>query len=520
MANEQILWADDEIELLTPHIIFLQTKGYDVTTVNNGLDAVEEVKKKYFDLVFLDENMPGISGLEVLKEMKEYRGDLPIVMITKNEEEDVMEDAIGTKIDDYLIKPVNPNQILLSIKKILDKRSLVNEKTTSGYQQEFRNIGLAVNEKLSFEEWKSLYKKLVNWEIRFDKSHDTGMEEVFSMQKQEANKSFCKYVEDNYLDFIPYENSKAPIMSHTLIRKGVLPEHDSSKPFFFLLIDNLRFDQWKVISPLISEYFRVDKEDLYLSILPTTTQYCRNSIFAGLMPADIEKRFPGKWSNDEDEGGKNNYEEDFLTDLFKRLMVKFKTKYTKVVNLDQAKAMLDDIPNMMSNDFNAIVYNFVDSLSHARTDYKIMRELAEEEPAYRSLTLSWFEHSPLWDAMKKIAEKGGKIVISTDHGSVRVTDPVKVIGDKNTTTNLRYKTGKNLTYNKKEVFEIAKPETALLPRQHLSSSFIFTRENGYFVYPNNMNHYTKYYHNTFQHGGISLEEMFIPLITLSAKPGK
>jgi CheY-like chemotaxis protein len=517
MANEHILWADDEIELLKPHILFLENKGYKVSTVNNGRDAIDEVKKQYFDIIFLDENMPGISGLEVLKQVKEYRNDLPVVLITKNEEEGMMEDAIGTKIDDYLIKPAHPNQILLSIKKILEKRELVKEKTTSGYQQEFRNIGITMGERMGFDDWKNLYKKLVYWEMSFDQSNGTGMEEVFKMQKQEANKNFCRFVEDNYIKFLPYDNAQAPIMSHTLMRRGILTEKEDNKPFFFILIDNLRFDQWRTISPLISEYFRVEKEDLYLSILPTSTQYCRNSIFAGLMPSDIEKRFPGKWSNDEDEGGKNNFEGDFFTDLLGRLRKPFKTKYTKVVNLDQAKDMLDDIPNMFANDMNVIVYNFVDSLSHARTDYKIMRELAEEEPAYRSITLSWFEHSPLWEAMKKIAEKGGKIVISTDHGSVRVSEAIKVIGDKKTTSNLRYKTGKNLSYNKKEVFEITKPEDGFLPKQHLSSNYIFARENGYFVYPNNQNHYSNYYDNTFQHGGISIEEMLIPLITLAAK---
>lgn len=517
MANEIILWADDEIELLKPHIIFLENKGYQITTVNNGLDALEEVKNNYFDLVFLDENMPGISGLEVLKKMKEVRNDLPVVMITKSEEEGVMEDAIGTKIDDFLIKPVNPNQILLSIKKILDKRELVKDKTTAAYQQEFMQIGMAVNDTLTFEDWKNLYKKLVFWEMNFDQSKDTGMEEVFKTQMQDANRSFCKFIENNYFKFLPYDNANAPIMSHTLFRRGILPEYSQDKPFFFILIDNLRFDQWRTISPIISNYFRIDKEDMYLSILPTTTQYSRNAIFSGLMPLDIDKRFQGKWSSDEDEGGKNNFESDFLTDLLVRLRKNLKTSFTKITNLEQAKQMFDNVQNLMNNDLNVIVYNFVDALSHARTDYKIMRELAEDERAYRSVTLSWFEHSPLWDAMKKIAEKCGKIVVSTDHGSIKVNEPVKVIGDKNTTTNLRYKTGKNLSYNKKEVFEILKPEQAMLPKIHLSSNYIFTKENGYFVYPNNLNHYSNYYHNTLQHGGVSMQEMMIPLITLNAK---
>ncbi|NUM32065.1 MAG: PglZ domain-containing protein [Bacteroidetes bacterium] len=517
MANERILWADDEIELLKPHIIFLENKGYNITTVNNGLDALDEVKSNYFDLVFLDENMPGIPGLEVLKTIKELKNDLPVVMITKSEEEGVMEDAIGTKIDDFLIKPLNPNQVLLSIKKIIDKRELVKDKTTSDYQKEFMQIGMAVNDSLSFEEWKNLYKKLVYWEMNFDKSKETGMEDIFRTQLQDANRSFCKFVESNYLKFLPYDNANAPIMSHTLMRRGILPEYKEGIPFFFILIDNLRFDQWRTIAPLLSENFRIEKEELYLSILPTTTQYSRNAIFSGLMPIDIQKRFQGKWSNDEDEGGKNNFEADFFSDLMQRLRKNLKTSFTKITNIDMAKQMLDNIPNLMENDMNVIVYNFIDALSHARTDYKIMRELAEDERAYRSVTYSWFEHSPLFEAMKKIAEKGGRIVISTDHGSVKVDEPIKVIGDKNTTTNLRYKTGKNLSFNKKEVFEIQKPEDGGLPKIHLSSNFIFARENGYFVYPNNLNHYSNYYQNTLQHGGISIQEMLVPLITLASK---
>ena len=516
MQDIQILWADDEIDLLKPHIMFLEAKGYGVTTVNNGLDAVDYVKTNSYDLVFLDENMPGIGGLDALSQIKELREDLPVIMITKSEEEHIMEDAIGSKIEDYLIKPVNPKQILLSIKKAIDNKRLVTQKVTTKYQQEFRNIMMALMEKLDFETWKSLYKKLVYYELEIQRSNETGMEEVLHTQKSEMNREFVKYIEKNYLDFLDYDNSDAPVMSHTLMNKKIVPEIGED-PVFLILIDNLRFDQWRFLQPIISELFRVEDEDMYLSILPTTTQYCRNSLFAGLLPIDIENRFPGKWSNDEDEGGKNLHEQFFLEDLLKRLRVNAKTSYTKVVHLNQGKDLVDDIPNLFQNDFNVIVYNFVDTLSHARTDYKVMRELAEDEAAYRSLTLSWFEHSPLYDALKRIAEKKAKVIITTDHGSVKVSDPVKVIGDKKTTTNLRYKTGKNLAFDKKEVFEIKDPKKAGLPVQHISSNFVFCRNNDFFVYPNNLNHYAKYYKDTIQHGGISIEEMMVPLIKLRSK---
>ncbi len=516
MQDIQILWADDEIDLLKPHIMFLEAKGYGVTTVNNGLDAVDYVKTNSYDLVFLDENMPGIGGLDALSQIKELREDLPVIMITKSEEEHIMEDAIGSKIEDYLIKPVNPKQILLSIKKAIDNKRLVTQKVTTKYQQEFRNIMMALMEKLDFETWKSLYKKLVYYELEIQRSNETGMEEVLHTQKSEMNREFVKYIEKNYLDFLDYDNSDAPVMSHTLMNKKIVPEIGED-PVFLILIDNLRFDQWRFLQPIISELFRVEDEDMYLSILPTTTQYCRNSLFAGLLPIDIENRFPGKWSNDEDEGGKNLHEQFFLEDLLKRLRIDAKTSYTKVVHLNQGKDLVDDIPNLFQNDFNVIVYNFVDTLSHARTDYKVMRELAEDEAAYRSLTLSWFEHSPLYDALKRIAEKKAKVIITTDHGSVKVSDPVKVIGDKKTTTNLRYKTGKNLAFDKKEVFEIKDPKKAGLPVQHISSNFVFCRNNDFFVYPNNLNHYAKYYKDTIQHGGISIEEMMVPLIKLRSK---
>ena len=517
MTKVRILWADDEIDLLKPHILFLQQKGYDVSTSNNGDEAVDMVRENQYDIVFLDENMPGLTGLETLTIIKEISPNLPVVMITKSEEESIMEDAIGSNISDYLIKPVNPNQILLCLKKNLDTQNLVSQKTTMGYQQEFRNIGMDIGGNLDFEEWKDIYKKLISWELKLEKSKDEGMNDVFKMQKEEANQAFFKYIQKNYTNWVG-GNEERPILSHTLMREKVFPKIDSAKkPIFFVLIDNLRFDQWKIIQPLIEKSFYVRSEDLYYSILPTATQYARNSLFSGLMPSEIEKKYPQYWSGENDEGSKNRYEKELFEELLKRYGRHKKVSYHKVLNLDYGRRLADNMHQLLNSDFNIIVYNFVDMLSHARTEMDMIRELADDEAAYRSLTLSWFEHSPLYDMMQFIAEKGCEMIITTDHGSMRVDDPVKVIGDKMTNTNLRYKTGKSLNYNPKEVFAVRNPRDIFLPRTNVSSSYIFGKPGSFFAYPNNYNYYVKYYKNTFQHGGISLEEQMIPLITLQPK---
>jgi DNA-binding response OmpR family regulator len=516
MEKINILWVDDEIDLLKPHILFLEQKGYHLETANNGNDALDLIDKKHFDLVLLDENMPGITGIETLNKIKSKNNDLPVVMITKSEEEHIMEDAIGSKISDYLIKPVNPNQILLSIKKNLENKRLISEKTTSGYQQEFRNIGMSLSDKLSFNEWCDVYRKLVYWELELENTRDNSMAEVLKMQKSEANLLFARFIEENYTAWLNGKNNP-PVLSHTLMKNKVLTEADGQQPVFFLVIDNLRYDQWKILQPIISEYFRVDKEELYCSILPTATQYARNAMFAGLLPSEIEKRFPKLWINDEEEGGKNLSEPDFLADQLKRLGKNYKHSYHKVTNFSFGKKLAENLSNLFQNQFNVIVYNFVDMLSHARTEMEIIRELADDEAAYRSITLSWFEHSPLLDIIKQIADKKGKLIITTDHGTIKVTEPSKVVGDRNTNTNLRYKQGKSLDYVKKDVLEIRNPLDAYLPKVHVSSAFVFIKGDKFFAYPNNYNHYVNYYKNTFQHGGISLEEMIIPFVVLNPK---
>lgn len=517
MDGAKILWVDDEIGMLKAHILFLEQKGYEVKTTNNGADALEMVRSEPYDIVFLDEQMPGLSGIETLEQIKEDFPGLPVVMITKSEEETIMEEAIGSKISDYLIKPVNPKQILLSLKKNLENKKLVSEKTTSQYQQAFNPLGMKISGDLDHSEWADIYKSLIRWELELVKSTDSGILEILNMQKQEASAVFAKFIENNYQNWISGKTTNRPVLSHTLFKEKLFPRLHSNKTIFLILIDNLRYDQWKVIQPIIEQNFRVVSDHTFYSILPTVTQYARNSMFAGLLPAEIERKYPQYWLGEDDEGTKNQFEGELLDEYLKRYGKNIKYSYTKVLNLTVGKKLVENLPNMMSNNLNVIVYNFVDMLSHARTEMEIIRELADDEAAYRSLTLSWFEHSPLKGIIEYLGEKGAELIITTDHGSIRVNDPVKVLGDRNTNTNLRYKTGKALQFNQREVFEVKNPHDIYLPRVNVSSSFIFCKRNDFFAYPNNYNHYVNYYRNTFQHGGISLEEMIIPYIELKPK---
>ncbi len=513
MSQPTILWADDEIDLLKPHILFLKSKGYNVITVNNGRDALELVGEQHFDLIILDENMPGLTGLETLSLIKLEHHHIPVIMITKSEEENIMDQAVGNKIADYLIKPVNPNQILLSIKKNLHSEQLVSERTTSSYQQEFGKITSLINDSYSIEDWYELYNKLVFWELQLA-STDTNMDELLSMQKTEANSAFAKFIKKNYEKWVTQEDH--PLMSNEIFKTKVFPLLDNNEKVFFILIDNFRLDQWKTIKPLLSDYFTFD-EDQYCSILPTATQYARNAIFSGLMPDKISKMFPDLWIDEDEEEGKNINESPLIETQFNRYRRHCRFSYNKINDSATGEKLIRDFSNLENNDLNVIVLNFIDMLSHARTESKMIRELASTNAAYRSLTESWFKHSSALELFKKIAEKGYKIILTTDHGTIRVNNPIKVVGDKNTNTNLRYKVGKNLSYNPKQVFEIKRPELFGLPSPNISSTYIFANNNDFIAYPNNYNYYVQYYTDTFQHGGISMEEMIIPLITLTAK---
>jgi CheY-like chemotaxis protein len=518
MPNIKILWIDDEIETLKPQLFFLNKKSYDVVTVSNGYDGLEALEKDdSIDLVFLDESMPGLTGLETLAKIKEIRPIIPVVMITKNEAENIMEEAIGAQITDYLIKPVNPNQILLILKKIVDNDRLIKEKISSDYQQEFRNIITDISSGLDHDQWGKTYMKLVNWELKLDAGKALEMSEILINQKNDANSEFSKYIAKNYLRWLENED-EGPVLSHELFKKMVFPRMESGVPTIVILLDNLRFDHWKVFEPLVLEFFKKESEDFFYSILPSTTQYSRNAIFSGLMPKDIETRFPDLWRNDFDEGGKNMYEEELLRDHIKRVFRRdIKLYFHKIFNTKVAKNIYDNANDLLNYDFAFLVYNMIDMISHARTESDVLKALANDEKAYRSIILSWFTNSPLFQTLQFLSRKDVRVIITTDHGTIRVARPSKVIGDRETTTNLRYKTGKNLQYNSKDVFVIDRPANAGLPVTHISSKFIFAKEDFYFVYPNNYTHFSKLYQDTFQHGGISMEEMICPLVSLRSK---
>ncbi len=513
MNQFTILWVDDEIDLLKPHILFLEDKNYEVVTCKSGQEALEEIGQKRFDIVFLDENMPGISGIETLSEIKQMEASLPVVMITKSEEEYIMEEAIGSKIADYLIKPVNPNQILLSLKKNLDHSRLVSEKTTANYRQEFQKIAMDLSMVNTWQEWAELYKKLIYWELQLEDIEDTGMFEILESQKIEANTQFGKFVEGHYQGWF---GGDGPVMSHTLFREWVMRDM-ADMPTLLVVIDNLRYDQWYAFEDTLSPYFKKTREEPFYSILPTATQYARNAIFSGLTPSDMEKRHPDWWKNDTDEGGKNLHEADFLGAQIKRLGLDIQWEYHKISSLRQGRNLSQNFRSQKDNDLTVIVYNFVDMLSHARTEMEVIKELASNDKAYRSLTLSWFRNSPLLEIIQQAQTLGMRLIITTDHGTINVKQPSKVIGDKETSLNLRYKTGRSLTYEEKDVLAAKNPEDLHLPRLNMSSSFIFAKNDLFFAYPNNYNHYVSYYRNTYQHGGVSLEEMVIPYVVLDPR---
>ena len=515
MSEIRILWVDDEIDLLKPHIIFLEKKGYSITECTNGADAIDLVEEKKFDIVFLDENMPGINGLETLAHIKQKQANLPIVMITKSEEEYIMEEAIGSKIADYLIKPVNPNQILLSLKKNLENSRLVSEKTTSNYQQEFRKISMDLSMANSYKEWSDLYKKLVHWELELENINDPGMLGILESQKYEANNQFYKFIKKNYQDWLTSDDK--PTFSHTLFKDYVVPHLNNKQGVLWIVIDNLRYDQYRILEPFINNYYKKEEEHTYYSILPTATQYARNAIFSGLMPLEMEKKYPNFWKNDTDEGGMNLFENEFLTSQIKRLNLNIRHEYYKITNLKSGKELADNFNGTKQNDLTAVVYNFVDMLSHSKTEMEVIKELAGDDKAYRSLTVSWFKNSPLFEIIQKAQNLGQKLIITTDHGTINCKKPTKVIGDKNISSNLRYKTGRSLSFEEKDVFAVRNPKDIFLPSIAINSPFIFAKEDLFFAYPNNYNHFVNYYKNTYQHGGISLEEMIIPCVVYEPK---
>lgn len=516
-TNKNILWVDDEIELLKPHIMFLEARGYQITPVTNAEDAITLIRDKNFDLILLDEMLNGMDGLTALNEFKEINPSLPVIMITKNEEEQLMEQAIGGKIDDYLTKPVNPSQILLSCKKILDIKKIESEKLSRDYVQGFNTISMRLMDPLEAEDWIDIYLKLTEWEVQLDNHPGLGLRQTLLDQKRECNIEFGKFIERNYRQWL--ESEHRPTLSTDIIDKQVIPLLERGDQVVLIVMDNLRLDQWLTLEPLLYPYYQISKE-YYFSILPTATPYSRNAIFSGLFPSELSKEHEELWEKgEEDEFSRNRYEHQFLEHQLARKKIKLNQplKYVKVLDLKEGKTLLKNITGLASTQLSAIVLNFIDFLAHSRSDSDVLKEIAPDEPAYRSLTLSWFEHSILLKMLKKLAQAGNKIIITSDHGSVRSLHGAKVIGDRDTSTNLRYKYGRSLKCDPKYAINIKNPEDFKLPSRGINTNYLIAKEDYYFVYPTDFHHYLNYYKDSFQHGGVSMEEMILPIVKLEAK---
>ncbi len=509
---------DDEIELLRPHVLFLEEKGYRVTTVTNAEDAIELTARTDFDLLLLDEMLNGMDGLTALNEIQNLQPGLPVIMVTKNEEERLMEEAIGARIVDYLTKPVNPSQILLVCKKILESKKIAGERISRDYSSEFSQIAARIMGPLTWKDWIEIHLRLCDYELDLDQHPDLGLQQTLFDQKRDCNTEFGRFIERNYSGWLFSDDR--PALSIDIFKRYVKPHIDKRQRTILLVIDNLRYDQWLVLEPLLRDYFRITRES-YFSILPTATPYARNAIFSGMFPGDIEKQIPDLWQNSDenDDLSCNRFESQLMEKQLHNLKMELKPapKYVKILDIQEARSVAKRIQEYGDTPFSSIVINFVDILAHTRSSSDLIKEMIPNEAAFRSMTRSWFEHSHIFQALRQLADMGNTVVITSDHGSIRGLRGAKVIGDRETSTSLRYKFGKNIKADSKHALIVKDPKTFRLPARGINSNYLIAKEDFYFVYPTNYHYYLNFYADSFQHGGISLEEMILPLITLEPK---
>jgi CheY-like chemotaxis protein len=516
--NRRILWVDDEIDFLKPHMLYLKGKGYDVFPCSNARDALDLLVHERYDLILLDEMMPGMGGLDFLDALKETDPYLPVVMITKSEEEDVMNEAIGRRITDYLIKPVNPSQIWLACKKVFDRRDIEREQRIRDYMEDFAKIQSLSTDGFGWDDWTKLYLKMVRWDLELLQAEDHALRHAHQGRISALNREFCRFVEAHYRGWVEQAAGQRPLLSTDIVEQKVLPLIREGKKVSLVVIDCMRLDQWLVLEPLVNEFFQSDLE-LFSSILPTATLYSRNAIFSGLFPMDIARRFPDYWQEaQETETGRNRYEKDLLKSLLDRSGVSSEAlQYVKVYNRTEAQELSRNLGSLADLRLSALVFTFVDALSHSRSQSEILQELAPDEDALRSHLRTWFSHSILKETLAALAGRGVHVVICTDHGSVMVKKPTLVRARRETSTAVRYKFGDNLQCDERAAVHIRDPRVFKLPLDSLIKHYILAKEHYFFLYPNNYHKYERIFRGTFQHGGISLEEMVLPLVTLTPR---
>ena len=519
-SRKKILWVDDEIEFLRAHIMFLETRGYTVTPVYSGDDAIHLIKDnpRAFDLVLLDEQMPGKDGLTVLEEIKEFIPELPVVMVTKSEEENIMDNALGKKIDAYITKPVNPSQILSVCKKILDSHQIISAQLTQKFVKSYSEIRMALSTDLSPNDWIHLYETLTKWDFELEKCEDEGLRQAHAGQKSDCNATFCNYIAENYAKWLK-EDSKTPVISSRVVETYLVPLLKQGKKVYFVVLDCMRLDQYLAIENLLKKYYEIERH-YFFSILPTSTPYARNSLFAGKYPLEIALEYPDLWKTpSDDESSLNRFERQLLARKLKSCGLDFSDdpKYVKILEASDSKEFLKKISAYAKEQLVSIVVNFMDMLTHNRSSSAILQEIAPDETAFRNLTYSWFQFSNIFAILKEFALQDCTVILTTDHGSTLCTRPTEVYGSRDISKNLRYKFGENITCDERHAFFISNPIIYNLPSFSLNTCCILARENYFFIFPEKTDNYQKQFQNTFQHGGISMEEMIVPLAIMKPR---